>query len=55
MKSPEEVVKMVEECSTEELENLLKSKPNSLYGTMVYLAVEYEYNQRKILVDGEAL
>ena len=53
MESPDEVVKMVERCSTEELEKLLKVEPNNLYGIMVHLAVEYEYNRRKILVEVE--
>ena len=53
MKNPEEVIKMVERCSTEELKTLLKVEPNNLYGIMVKLAVEHEYNQRQLLVGEE--
>jgi len=49
MKSPDEVVEMVEKCSTEELEKLLKVEPSGLYGIMVKLAVQHEYNQRQNL------
>ena len=47
MESPDEVVKMVEACSTEELEKLLTVEPNSLYGMMVSLAVKHEYDKRQ--------
>ena len=47
MESPDEVVKMVEACSTEELEKLLNVEPIGFYGIMVKLAVQYEYNQRQ--------
>jgi len=47
MKNPDEVVEMVEKCSTEQLEELLKVEPIGFYGIMVKLAVQYEYNQRQ--------
>lgn len=47
--TPDEVVKMVEACSTEEIEKLLESEAGSLYGMMVKLAVQHEYNRRQNL------
>ena len=53
MKSPDEVVETVEACSTDELEKLLKVEPKGLYGIMVKLAVQHEYNKRKMMVGEE--
>ena len=46
--TPDEIIQMVESCSTEELKELLEIEPNNLYGMMVSLAVKYEYSRRRI-------
>jgi hypothetical protein len=55
MKSPEEVIKMVEGCSTEDLEKLSKDcaekqkKGFSLYLAMIHLAIDHELTNRNNL------